>query len=435
MSINILHTSSRPSSDKEITVKLPLSKSMAARALLISAICGAEYIGSLPDCEDTHYLYKALKRYITPSEQKTAEPYYLGSGAAGLRFFTALAASTPGFQGEIHCSEQLRKRPLLPLINSLRQAGATIECPGYEGYPPLRITGKQLPGGEYNIDTTFSSQFLSALLLTAPMRESATTFSLSAQSISRPYIEMTLKMMQQAGAELSIIRAFNGNIEKIGVDNTSYSFVKTPDIETDWSAASYFYACSLVKGTFGYDSRIIIEKLTPPDQSIQGDAFCHDIFNFLGVKTEFHDNGRAEFHTDARIVKALQRSNIPIELNMGDTPDLVPAVSVALCLCGIRFRFNNVGHLRLKESDRLRALAAELEKIGYKAEIDADSFSWTGRYYPASEDATIQTYGDHRIAMAFAPAVFKYGSLAITDPNVVGKSFPDFWQQMKKVID
>lgn len=434
MSFILLRNNNPSDTDKEAVVSLPLSKSIAARVLLLSAISGEDFSGQLPECDDTHYLYKAIKQYNEASNKNKDEIYYLGSGATGLRFFIALAASTPGFRGEIQCSGQLRGRPLSPLIESLRQAGADIKCLGRDGYPPLYINGKQLSGGEYKIDTSFSSQFLSALLLTAPMRDSATSFDLSTDTVSRPYIEMTLKLMQQFSADIDISRSITGYAEKITVNNKYYSKPNKFDIEPDWSAASYFYALALVRGASGYDSKIRIKKLTSPRQSIQGDAFCANIFNFLGVETSYLEDGGAILSTNSRAIKALQQSKIPVELDMGNYPDLVPAMSVALCLSNIRFSFANVAHLRVKESDRLLALSTELEKIGYRMEVNGDSICWHGRYYPSSDDATIQTYGDHRIAMSFAPAVYKTGYIAISDPEVVEKSFPDFWEQFEQLL-
>ena len=426
---------------EDIKVTLPTSKSMAARALIIAAIAGKRpaSIGDLPVCTDTAELSAAVNALLDLVPDPTArvdmrEPsplclnLNLGLGGTSLRFFTALAASVPACEFEIDCAAPLKKRPLAPLCEALNTAGASIGYLDNAGYPPLLIRGHHIEGGSREISAAISSQFVSSMIMCAPIWKSGLQLHLSGEhAVSVPYIDMTIRMMRKAGAEVSFDR--KNNI--ITVAARPYTLIDASDLkpEADWSAASYFYELALLLP----DRKIEISSLTPPACSLQGDSACAEIFSRLGVATTFNENGSATLCCDKTKLEEIvsETKESPVVLDMSDTPDLVPALAVALCLSGIRFKIVGIGHLRHKESDRISAIEIELSKIGYALDTGDDFMSWTGRRTPTGENETIETYHDHRIAMAFAPAATRLPYLSILNPKVTEKSFPDYFSLLK----
>lgn len=384
-------------------VTLPGSKSIAARLLVLDYINSkgeamAERDG-MPDCDDTIFLSNALRRL---KDGGADGRYDLGSGAASLRFFVALAASLPGFEGVVDCSAQLRRRPLSPLINALRGIGADIECMEREGYPPLYIKGKTLRGGKVRVDGSVSSQFVSAMLLVEKLWIRPLTLRIDGEEVSRPYSEMTRKVVENYGK---------------------------CEVEPDWSAAAFFYEVALLCP----GREILLGRLTDPAVSVQGDAASRDIFNLLGVETTLHDDGSATLKGNASVIRRMSYSGIPLEFDLNGMPDLVPALAVGMALAGIKYRFVNIGHLRHKESDRISALQMEMEKIGFGLESGSDWLSWIGRRLPVGENETIDSHDDHRIVMAFAPAAAKLNYVGIRSAECVAKSFPGFVAELEKL--
>ncbi|MDE7413512.1 MAG: hypothetical protein K2N05_06970 [Muribaculaceae bacterium] len=425
-----------------IEVTLPTSKSMAARALTIGALAGVrpEEIKNLPRCTDTKELSSAINHLLDneplPTHrcaEENPEPlclsFNLGLGGTSLRFFTALAAGIPGLEAEIECAEPLKKRPLAPLCEALNVAGADIHYLSRQGYPPLLVKGTKIEGGNRTISAAISSQFVSAMIMCAPYWKKPLTLELTGEHpVSVPYIDMTVKMMQRAGAKVNI----TDNFRTISVECNPYDrdriHLLTP--EADWSAASYFYELALILT----DREVRISSLTPPAESLQGDSGCASIFGRVGVETRYNADGSALIKTDKEKLKLIKEVSAkhPIEFDMSDTPDLVPALAVGLCLAGIHFHISGIGHLRHKESDRIAAIAIELEKIGYILTTSDTTMEWTGKRSPVGESETIDTYHDHRIAMAFAPAVAYLPYLSIRNPEVTEKSFPDYFDILKE---
>lgn len=386
--------------DKPAVINLPGSKSMAARLLILDYIRGVEKIRSgLPECDDTRFLAQAIEQMIS---KPAGEKYYLGSGAASLRFFVALAASVEGFDAEVDVSPQLRRRPLAPLVDSLRAAGAHIEYLKQEGYPPLYIKGKKLKGGRIEVNGAVSSQFISALLMASLLWENPAEIKINGETVSAPYIDLTRRM---------IVRR-----EKIG-------------IESDWSAAAFFYEIALLCP----DREIRISGLPQPGMSLQGDSGIVAIMGLIGVESRWQEDGDVIIKGNDSIISRMKGLPVPLEFDMGDMPDAVPALAVAMALAGIRFRFVNVAHLRHKESNRLEGLKGELEHIGIAAEVSDDSIEWLGARLPVAENEVIESNEDHRIAMAFSPAAIRLGYVTIRDPQCVDKSFPDYFDQIEKL--
>ncbi|MBO4966127.1 MAG: 3-phosphoshikimate 1-carboxyvinyltransferase [Muribaculaceae bacterium] len=403
----------RESTTQSAPIALPGSKSMAARALILNALSDRQCrLVGIPHCEDTDALRHALE---TVAEDKTATINVGGAGTA-MRFITALAAATPDVHILLTGSERMTKRPIGPLVDALRQAGADIEYQRHDDYPPLLIKGTPLKGDNVEIRADVSSQFISALMMIAPTIDGGLAIHRKgARTVSRPYIDMTASMMRQFGAHI------DQNGTDIIVHGGKYQAPDEYVIEPDWSAASYFYEiAALLNG-----KEVAIENLLPPEKSLQGDARCAQLFSNLGVSTEYLPDGTA-------VLRGGGQTRIADE-DLSQTPDLVPALAVAHCLCGVPFRFKGIDHLRLKESNRLDVIVAELRKLGFVASEHDDVLEWSGEICSAKSDEPIRTHDDHRIAMAFAPAVYKFKELVILHEGVVDKSYPLYWSNLEKL--
>lgn len=377
-------------------VELPLAKSMVLRAATIDAAQHPERLAALQReclCDDAEYYIKALRDVLESGDKELETEVYIGEGAAPLRFLTAFAASWPGAKVKITCAEGLRKRPIQPLIDTLLGMGADIRFNNDPADWHIAIRGQRLHGGDVETDSSFTSQYLSALLLASPLWERAPETLKGRDTVSRPYLDMTVKMMEH------------------------------PDHapEPDWSGAAFFYEYAFVTG-----KDVAMRRLTPPAKSLQGDASVCDLFSALGVNTRFCKDGGAVISVEK------ERYSIDggvFEFDFTDFPDMVPSVAVALCYRRIPFLFHGVGHLRFKECDRLAALQSLLTRIGYEVTADADALRFSGDFKPLAEfPVEIDPYGDHRMAMAFYPLEL-IGMVNIEDKGVVSKSFPNFYQQ------
>lgn len=401
-------------------VSLPGSKSIAARALICRYVGGLDTeLLNMPDCDDTRELRRALgmlhdavpdPRAVVAGLAEVTDrslEFDLGKGGTSLRFFVALAASIPGLRCEITCHEMLRRRPLAPLLDALRDMGADIRCSGRQGYAPLIVNGRRLRGGEVAVDCTVSSQFLSALMMASPLWDTPAVFCQSGD-VSHPYVEMTGRIMRQ--------------------------FEEMPEryvVESDWSAAAFFYELAMaVPGR-----ALTIASPAMPRDSMQGDAVCGRIFDWLGVRTEYRADGSAVLTGDVKAIRIFKQSRSRVALDMKDAPDLVPALSAALCLSGISFDLGGLAHLKHKESDRLVSVCSELAKAGYAvSENDSGTgLTWNGRYYPVADDETYDAWGDHRIAMMLAVMAARKGWIAIEGAEAVSKSFPTFYRCLERV--
>ena len=394
--------------DADIT--LPASKSISNRALIIHALAGSDTMPrNLSDCDDTRVVLQALNN----------RPEVIDIGAAGtaMRFLTAWLAATGGTH-TLTGSDRMKHRPIGILVDTLRILGADISYLEQEGFPPLLIKGQRLHGGSIEIPGNISSQFISALLLTAPVMTEGLELRLSGDIVSRPYIDLTLCTMRQFGA-----RADWADSCTIRVDSTPYEG-RPYLIENDWTAASYWYEIAAL-----YDigsARISLHGLM--DGSRQGDAVVKYIFSLLGVKTTF-DSAAAGEPTTVRLTRhagCVER----FDYNFINCPDLAQTVAVTCCAIGVPFRFDGLASLKIKETDRLMALQQELGKLGYVVKIENDAeLIWDGQTCKASPMA-VDTYDDHRMAMAFAPLAVKTGSVRINHPEVVTKSYPRFWDDL-----
>lgn len=397
-------------------VVLPASKSISNRALVIYALAGGKELpANLSDCDDTEVMIKALKDM----------PEIIDIKAAGtsMRFMTAYLSTQQGSH-TITGTERMRHRPIGVLVDALRYVGADIQYVGEIGFPPLRIQGKLLRGGTLEIPGNVSSQYISAILMIGPMLRGGLELKLKGNIISRPYIDLTLWMMNEFGAVAEWT-----DVDAIKVEAKPYK-PREYTIENDWSGASYWYEIMSLSGR--HDDEIILTGLM--DGSKQGDSIARYIFSLLGVKTFFEEVG------EKQIVKLRNSGRCVTQLNYDflNAPDLAQTV-VACCIGrGVHFHFTGLQTLKIKETDRIEALKTEFRKLGYVIrDINGSELIWDGeRCTPVSKDLSeiaIDTYEDHRMALAFAPLAFVMPSIRINNPNVVTKSYPHFWDELKKV--
>ena len=411
------------------TIKLPASKSISNRALLINALSGNTIPPeNLSDSDDTHVMLRALQTISPPKEGR--EVFDIGAAGTAMRFLTSYLSVTPG-EHIITGTERMRHRPIGILVDALRQLGADIAYEGEEGFPPLRIVGhKDLEGGKLTVPGDVSSQYISALLMIAPTLKGGLRLTLTGRIASRPYLDMTLAMMRDFGAKAEW-EAFplRGGLEGsvIEVQPGTYQH-RAYTIESDWSAASYWYEMVALSR----DVNAEVELVGLHQDSIQGDSKVREMFRPLGVETTFirEDDG-----TEA---VRLTRSGKPckhLELDFLAQPDLAQTLIVTCAMLGTTFRFSGLASLKIKETNRTAALQAELRKLGIVIHEDGESVVWwDGERCQAEPAPAIDTYEDHRMAMAFAPVCLcTSGQIRINHPEVVSKSYPAFWNDLKEI--
>ena len=387
------------------TVQLPASKSISNRALILHALSGGSTRPeNLSDCDDTQVMIRALDHM----------PDVIDIHAAGtaMRFLTAYLCVTPGTH-TITGTERMQQRPIRILVDALRTLGARIDYAGNEGFPPLCINGTQLTGSEIELAGNVSSQYISALLMIGAVLPVGLKLRLTGNIISRPYINLTLQLMHDFGAQA-------GWTSESSIDVTPGGYRDTPfRVESDWSAASYWYQMTaLATGSPE------VELLGLFANSAQGDSRGAELFARLGVQTEYTPQG----------VKLRKQGHPVVRLDedLVDIPDLAQTFVVTSCLLDVPFRFTGLQSLKIKETDRICALITELRKLGYVIHAEQDSILWwDGERCPADEQPGIDTYEDHRMAMAFAPACLVRPDIRINEPQVVSKSYPRYWDDLQ----
>lgn len=398
-------------------IDLPPSKSIGARYMVATF-----FAGTLPadpifeDNDDLMVLQEALLEVYSDEEpiDYGDSPIDVGASGTALRFVTAVCASTPGADYVVAGTERLMQRPMNELLTLLKEAGAGIECLGENGSGPYRVTGAKLKGGEFSIRGDISSQFISALMLVAPAWTEGMKLNFTTSPVSRPYIEMTARLMERFGVKPKL------SDDKVEVGHGEYKDTEGFQVEADWSSASFFFeACALGA------KNIELANLPSPEESLQGDSESASLFARLGVEASY-----------GKECATLSLASIPeetVEIDFKNCPDLVLPFAVACVLKGVKFKFVNVAHLRLKESDRIASLQEEAKKLGFVVEADENNLYWKGETCEPDEDPLISTHDDHRVAMSFTMAALKTGEIRIEHPEVVEKSFIDFWNQLPKI--
>lgn len=395
-----------PPEQIQVEIKLPLSKSISNRVLLINALTGNKgSIKNVAECDDTDVMKSALS--------SSAETVNIGAAGTAMRFLTAYFAVSEGRTVILDGSERMRQRPIKALVDALNACGASISYIGREGYPPLKIEGRKLEGGEISLDGSISSQYVSALLMAAPCMESGLKLTLEGEVVSRPYIDMTLALMKEWGVGSQV----EGNV--FIVPNSRYAPIDF-NVEADWSAASYWF--EIAAFSFG---DIKLDGLS--SKSIQGDSRVGELFRNFGIETQWDAAGGLELGASPDITPRFIA-------DLSEQPDLAQTMVVTCCALNIPFHITGLSTLKIKETDRLSALCDELRKLSFLIECENDSeLSWTGQRVPVTaEEVAIDTYKDHRMAMAFAPVAFFLPGLIIKDAGVVTKSYPGFWDDMRK---
>lgn len=386
-------------------VNLPASKSISNRVLIINSLANSDLpIENLADCDDTKSMLSVLN--------SDGNCFDIGHAGTAMRFLTAFLSRIIG-KWVLTGSERMKQRPIQVLVDALNELGARIEYMEQTGFPPLRIYGSRLRGGEIKIPASVSSQYISALMMIAPYMEKGLTIHLIGKVVSGTYLDMTARIMKAFGAEVTN----TGTSIRIGVkpyEPVSYR------VESDWSAASYFYEILAIADK----GEIRMNNLY--QDSLQGDAGQIAVWKKLGIETCFEEN---------EVILTKGRPEVSeLCYDFVGMPDLVQSFAVACCMMNIPFDFYGVETLRIKETDRIKALTEELAKLGYILETEGDNrLFWKGKKVPAQQHPEILTYHDHRMAMAFAPAMLKHPGMVIVDKEVVTKSFPRFWEELKSL--
>jgi 3-phosphoshikimate 1-carboxyvinyltransferase len=403
----MLETLELVSSTRNINAQpqLPASKSICNRLLVLQQVSnGAIVPDVISDADDSQKLFQILS--------KRPEFADAGDGGTTFRFALAFLAATENYSGILTGSERLKERPQHLLIEALRSLGAEITCLEKEGFAPVRITGKKFNGGKLTIDAGISSQFATALLLIAPMLKGTLEIELQGELVSASYLEMTIDLLRQTGVTID----YSTNIIRVG--NTAWN-TGVFQVERDWSAASYWYAILALANrgnVFLYGLKL---------DSLQGDSICASIFESLGVKSVQEING-------IRLSKVPVNTN-DIDLDASNFPDLVQTLVVVCVSLKIKARFSGLKTLRIKETDRLSAMQQELRKIKFELNVEGDDqLECSGISPDFSKTLIVETYNDHRMAMSFAALVTVVYKLAIRNPEVVSKSYPNFWKDVRE---
>ena len=409
--INGINPKNIPSNIPDTPISLPASKSICNRVLTIVALSdGVGDVYNVSDCDDTNAIINAITMH------KKGEKYInIGAAGTAMRFMTAMLALRTKATVTIDGSARMRKRPIKELVDVLCQLGAKIEYAGEsDSCPPLLIRQAPMRGGTVSINGSISSQYISALMMIAPGLSDGLTINITGGLVSRPYVEMTAAIMRDFGAQVLCTE------NQITIKQGDYQS-RTYSVENDWSAASYWYEIrSLIP-----DVNLRLASLHK--NSTQGDSKVAEIFKLFGVETEYTSDGVLLTYNPKSVAER-------IDIDLQNQPDLAQTIVVTACLKGIPFRISGLSTLRIKETDRISALISQLAKLGYTvretedATLESDSVRRSCDKAPA-----IETFDDHRMAMAFAPASIVVPGITIEDAEVVSKSYPKYWEHLKLI--
>ncbi len=385
-------------------VALPASKSESNRALIIQALSGGKIaLDNLSSARDTQTMIRLLN-----SEGLVLDVIDAGTT---MRFLTAFCSAV-GRDQILTGTPRMCQRPIGALVDALRSLGAEINYRNQEGYPPLHIVnqGRKLDGGSLTMQGNISSQFITAILMIAPYLKDGLQIDLDGDITSRPYIEMTRKLMAHFGVETEWVGERSIKVPESEYQENSYT------IESDWSAASYWYSMLALAD----EGEVFLEGLRR--DSWQGDQGIREIMRNFGVSTRFTKEG-------AQLTKKkLKARKKPLHIDFTDTPDLAQTVAVVSAATGIPVFMTGLHTLRVKETDRIHALQTELAKFGIDMKVDGDDCTVEGIAGPSEK--SVETYEDHRMAMAFAPLALRQEELLVKHPEVVEKSYPEYWDHL-----
>ncbi|MDF2553022.1 MAG: 3-phosphoshikimate 1-carboxyvinyltransferase [Chryseobacterium sp.] len=393
------------------TIQISGSKSISNRLLILESLFSNIKIGNLSNSQDTQLLNKALSQNL-----ETVDIHHAGTA---MRFLTSYYSIQEGKTTILTGSGRMKERPIKNLVSALQNLGADIEYLENEGFPPLKITGKNIIQSKVDIPANISSQFITSLLLIAGKLENGLVINLVGEITSRSYIEMTLDILTRFG----IKNTFEGNTIKVESFTNNHSTIINYEVESDWSSASYFYSFAAI-------GRETIHLKSFYKESTQGDSAIADIYErFFGIKTIFSEN------THQLTLQPYPDFSFPekIVLDMNNCPDIAQTLCVTAAALKIPFEISGLGTLKVKETDRLLALHNELKKLGTETEI-TDSTIKSLAFKDAEKNISIKTYQDHRMAMSFAPFCL-VKEIHIEDGNVVEKSYPMFWEDLAEILN
>lgn len=388
------------------SIKVTGSKSETNRLLLLQALYPNISLENISKSDDSDAMQMALL-----SKNEVIDIHHAGTA---MRFLTAFFAILENKEIVLTGSSRMKERPIKILVEALQQLGAEITYEENEGFPPIRIKGQKLSKSKVTLKADVSSQYISALLLIAPKLENGLELTLEGEITSIPYIKMTLALLKEIGVETS----FENNIIKVKPQFTIHNSQLT--IESDWSSASYFYSIIALSGI---GTQITLSSYK--ENSLQGDSALSEIYKDFGVETKFNDN------KTITISKVKTHNLQPIIYNLKDCPDIAQTIVVTCFGLGIACHLTGLHTLKIKETDRLEALKNELSKLGVIVFVTNDTLTIQQSNNPIVQ-SSIKTYQDHRMAMAFAPLALKT-SITIEEADVVSKSFPTFWEDLKSI--
>ena len=400
-----LHLSGPSNNLLKSHIEITGSKSESNRSLLLQALYPKISIRNLSNSDDAKVMQKGLA--ISSGE---VDIHHAGTA---MRFLTGYFASQEGKHVVLTGSQRMTERPVKVLVEALKKLGADIEYVNSEGYPPLQIKGKKLQKNQVSLPADISSQYISSLLLIAPSLENGLELKLVGKITSVPYIKMTLGLLNQIGVNTS----FEGNNIKVSPKKNIEAIEIV--VESDWSSASYFYSI-VALSEVGTEIKLSAYK----KNSLQGDSILADIYNDFGVETTFLKN-------EIILKKAKHYQSTSIECDLANAPDIAQTIAVTCLGLGLGCELTGLHTLKIKETDRLEAMYKELSKFGAEVTITDKTLSM-GPISDFRQEVAVDTYNDHRMAMAFGPLALKT-SFTINDAEVVSKSYPDFWKDLNKL--
>lgn len=384
-------------------IQITGSKSESNRMLLLQALFPQIMLANLSNSDDT-----VAMKYGLETDNNLVD---IGHAGTSMRFLTAYYSTLENEEKILTGSPRMQERPIGILVDALRQLGADIRYLKNEGHPPLLIKGKRLTASEVSLSANVSSQYITALMLVAPNLADGLLLHLKGKITSAPYIEMTLSLLHQIGIKATFSGQRIQVYPKKGIAQTTHN------VESDWSSASYYF--SIVALAKNAD----ITLSTYKEYSLQGDKVLMEIYKQLGVKSTIKNN--------TLYLKKQALGSKQIQLDLSDTPDIAQTIAVTCYGLGVACDLTGLHTLKIKETDRLVALQNELTKLGATIEITDKSLHLLKRINSINPNILIETYNDHRMAMAFAPLAL-LAPIRIQDVDVVSKSYPGFWKDLEQ---
>ena len=412
MNLHLKYNSQLPTPNSELLITG--SKSETNRLLLLQALYPNIKLENTSNSDDSEVMLKALNSPFTIHNSKLINVHHAGTA---MRFLTAFFAIQEGKEVVLTGSSRMKERPIKILVDALNQLGAEITYEENVGYPPIKIKGKKITQNRVSLPASVSSQYISALLLIAPKLKSGLELTLEGEITSIPYIKMTLSLLNELGIETSFKENKIDVKPQFTIHNSQFT------IESDWSSASYWYSI-IALSEIGTQITLSSYK----KNSLQGDAVLVEIYKSFGLNTVFNNNN------SITISKANTHHPSPITFNLNNSPDIAQTIAVTCFGLGIGCQLTGLHTLKIKETDRLEALKTELSKFGANISVTNDSLTLEARspllWRGVGGEVSVSTYQDHRMAMAFAPLALKI-PLVIQDAEVVSKSYPSFWEDLK----